>query len=132
LKTLNRINPIGLRLEFILEGDVARTEFCLNENHQGFAGYIHEGVIALLIDDGMGWLSRNAAGVSSVTARMDINIHELARVGEPLVMIVKITKKGRRLLKEYVSIERKDGTLLAEGSCLQYITGNLDARVRSS
>jgi acyl-coenzyme A thioesterase PaaI-like protein len=126
LKTAREINPIGLNLQFIMDGGVAQTEFTLNEYHQRFDGYIHEGVIALLIDDGMGWLSRNVAGVSSVTAKMEVKIHKLAKVGEPLVMLARITKNSRKLLEEYVRIESKDGTLLAEGTCLQYKTDILD------
>jgi uncharacterized protein (TIGR00369 family) len=124
LKAVNKHNPVGLKLEFQLEGNTARTEFILNEYHQGLCGYIHEGIIALLMDEAMGWMARHSGGVNSVTAKMSIDFHQLARVGEPLIMIAQITKNTTRLLEESVRIERKDGSLVAEGTCIQYIMGS--------
>lgn len=132
MKTANESNPLGLSLSFTREGDIAKAEFVLNENHQRFSGYIHEGVIALLMDEGMGWISRNIAGVSSVTARMNIKVYELPKVGEPLVITAGIKNNSRKLLEEYVRIERKNGALLAEGNCLQYKKGTSGDGVESS
>jgi acyl-coenzyme A thioesterase PaaI-like protein len=132
VKTAYESDPLGLSLNFIKEGDAAKTEFVLNERHQRLSGYIHEGVIALLMDEGMGWISRNIAGVNSVTARMNIKVYELAKVGEPLVMTAGIKKNSRKLLEEYVRIERKNGSLMAEGICLQYKKGISGNEVNSS
>jgi uncharacterized protein (TIGR00369 family) len=123
LKAAGRHNPAGLKLEFNLEGNTARTAFTLNEYHQGLAGYVHEGIIALLMDEAMGWMARHSAGVNSVTAKMSIDFHQLAAVGEPLIMIAQITRNTTRLLEETVRVEQRDGTLIAEGTCIQYIMG---------
>jgi uncharacterized protein (TIGR00369 family) len=124
LKAVHKHNPVGLKLEFKLEGDIARTEFTLNEDHQGLSGYVHEGILALLMDEAMGWMARHAAGVNSVTAKISIDFHQLAAIGEPLVMIAQITRNTTRLLEEAVRIERPDGSLIAEGACIQYIMGS--------
>jgi acyl-coenzyme A thioesterase PaaI-like protein len=120
-RPLDRLNPLGFKLEFSIEAKIAITEFALNENHQGLPGYVHEGIIAILMDEGMGWISRYIAGVKSVTAKMDIEFHNLAPIYKPLIMVSRITKTTKRLLEETSRIESKDGILIAEGTCLQYI-----------
>jgi uncharacterized protein (TIGR00369 family) len=121
LKSVNKINPLGLRLQFKLEDNTARTEFTLNERHQGASGYVHEGVIALLMDEGMGWISRHGAGVKSVTGKLEIEFHNRARIGQTLVMTVEIAKNTRRLIEVIVRIQQQDGLLIATGHCLQFV-----------
>lgn len=48
-------NPIGLKLNFVMEGDICRTEFIAGEEHQGWNGYMHGGLIATLLDETMAW-----------------------------------------------------------------------------
>ncbi len=124
LKSAGKVNPAGLKLEFRRDNDTAQTEFTLNENHQGLPGYVHEGVIAMLMDEGMGWISRYGAEVKSVTARLEIEFQQLAKIDEPLVMKVQITKNTPRLVDINGRIERPDGSLIASASCLQYVMGS--------
>ena len=72
-------SPIGFKLKFDLDGDTATTEFILDENHQGKPGYVHDGLIPLIMDIGMGWISRHGAGVNSVTAKMDVDFQTPAK-----------------------------------------------------
>ncbi|WP_449240953.1 PaaI family thioesterase [Desulfoscipio gibsoniae] len=48
-------NPIGLKLKFEMDGDLCRTEFEAREEHQGWTGYMHGGLIAALLDETMAW-----------------------------------------------------------------------------
>jgi uncharacterized protein (TIGR00369 family) len=121
LLAVNKFNPIGLKPAFSLEGDIARAEINLNLTHQGHEGYVHKGILAYLMDEGMGWISRHGAGINSVTARMEIEYHNPARIDKPLILTVRITKNTRRLVEETARIESSDGTLIAEGTCLQYV-----------
>jgi acyl-CoA thioesterase FadM len=126
LKLGNYGNLSGIKLKFKLDGDKARTEFVFNEYHQRLSGEIHRGVIAILIDAGIGWIARNGARVSSVTAKMEIEFLKPAAVGEPLVMIVQIEKNKRKILEQIAQIERPDGTQLVKARCLQYIIKDFD------
>jgi uncharacterized protein (TIGR00369 family) len=123
LKALHKTSPIGIDLLFCLEGNTARTQFVLNENHQGPSGLIHNGILACLMDVAMGWIARHIGGVNSVTAKMDIDYRRQARTGEPLIMTALITKNSKRLLEEKVRIEDQSGGLIAEGTCIQFIMG---------
>ncbi len=121
LKSASQVNPAGLQLKFQRDNNTAQTEFILNENHQGLPGYAHEGVIAMLMDEGMGWISRYGAEVKSVTARLEIEFHQLAKVGETLIMTAQITKNTQRLVEVAVQIKYPDGSLIASGICIQYV-----------
>jgi acyl-coenzyme A thioesterase PaaI-like protein len=118
----NGLDPIGLKLEFRLEDQIALTNLTLNGNHQGLPGQVHDGILAFLMDEGMGWIARHGAGVNSVTAKLEVNFHNRAKIGDPLIMKVRILRNTSRLLEEEARIEGQDGTLIAEGNCLQYIT----------
>jgi acyl-coenzyme A thioesterase PaaI-like protein len=120
-RTGSTMNPVGLKLNFTLEGQGARAPFALGENHQGQPGFAHNGILALLLDEAMGWIARHGACVNSVTAKLDIEYREPAKIGEPLVVVCRITRNGHRLLEESARIERPDGALIAEGNCLQYV-----------
>ncbi len=116
-----KADPIGMKLQFILEGRTARADFVLDENHQGLQGYVHDGVMALLIDEAMGWTARHMGGVTSVTATLDIEYHRPARINEPLTIIAQITRNTKRLIDELVQIQTADGTLIASGTCSQFV-----------
>jgi acyl-CoA thioesterase FadM len=126
LKLGNFGNLSGIKLKFELNGDKARTEFAFNQYHQEFNREVHKGVIAILIDAGIGWLARNGARVSSVTAKMEMVFLRQITVEEPLVMIVQIVKNKKRILEQIAQIERPDGTQLVKARCLQYIIRDFD------
>jgi acyl-coenzyme A thioesterase PaaI-like protein len=126
LNASQAINPIGLKLEFSYDGKTARTEFKLNENHQGSDKHVHQGILIMLMDEGMGWIARHGAGVDSVSAKLDVEFHTVAKTGELLIMTSYITKKNKRLLEAEARIESNNGVLVAEGYCLQYIMGLAD------
>ena len=123
-KTQKTLNPVGLKLSFQRDGQGARASFTLGENHQGEPGLAHSGILALLLDEAMGWIARHGAGVNSVTAEMDIEYRRQAKIGEPLLVSCRIIKDSRRLLKIAARIEGADGTLVAEGNCLQYVVSS--------
>jgi len=51
----SKSNPIGLKLKFTMDHEVCRTEFEAREEHQGWNGYMHGGLIAALLDETMAW-----------------------------------------------------------------------------
>ncbi len=115
------LNPVGMKLYFQRDGLSARARFTLGENHQGEPGLAHTGILALLLDEAMGWIARHGACVNSVTAEMEIEYRRQAKIGEPLVVVCRIVKDNRRLLKIAARIEDADGAVIAEGNCLQYV-----------
>ena len=41
-------NPIGLHLQFVMDGELCRSNFMAREEHQGWNGFVHGGLIAAL------------------------------------------------------------------------------------
>ncbi|MFC2059942.1 PaaI family thioesterase [Chloroflexota bacterium] len=113
-------NPIGLKLSFQWDGKTARTEFTPTKLYQGWAGLVHGGIIACILDEAMG----NAAvlaGMNCVTARMQVQLRRMALVDETLIITSSLTKKTRKLVEAKAAIHLQDGTLIAEGTATQFV-----------
>lgn len=70
-------NPIGLKLKFIMDGDICRTEFVAGEEHQGWNGYMHGGLISALLDETMAWwlwLQNIAMMTAEMTTRYSLGV----------------------------------------------------------
>ena len=72
-------NRSGLRLRFEREGGVVTTTFRGREEHQGFPGYVHGGVITALLDETMSRVSL-LEDRWTMTARMEVRFRQ-ARPG---------------------------------------------------
>ena len=106
-------NPIGLKLNFRLDGENARAEFTPGEHFQGWPGVVHGGIIICLLDEAMGYAAY-FEGVTCVTAKMDIKLKRMAKIGEQLVITSAITKNSRKLIETKAQVALSDGTLVAE------------------
>jgi len=102
------VNPIGLRLEFQMDGDVCRTIFCAGERHQGWSGYMHGGLIATLLDEVMAQLLWQK-DIWAMTAEMTTRFSLAVPVGWEL------TAEGRLLSERGRLIELEARLLLPDG-----------------
>ncbi|MCS5696517.1 MULTISPECIES: PaaI family thioesterase [Desulfofundulus] len=86
-------NPIGLHLEFSHEGDICRTTFTAGNEHQGWDGVLHGGLVTTLLDEAMAqWLWHR--GVAAMTAEMLTRFSLPVPVGVPVT--VEAWKEGCR------------------------------------
>lgn len=113
-------NPIGLKLKFHKDGDTVKAEFTPAEVHQGWPGYTHGGVLMSVLDEAIGWIT-HLANIYNVTAKMEVRLKSMARIGVPLIVSARITEQSKRLLETRAELRRKDGTLVAEATSLQYV-----------
>ena len=90
-------NPIGLRIEFELQGDECTARFTPGPNHVGFSDTVHGGIIYSALDDVMANLLY-LRGVKAHTARCEIRYRRALRVGEELVLSSRIETERRRLV----------------------------------
>lgn len=75
-------NPIGLKLQFTMDGDVCRSAFTAGLEHQGWTGYVHGGIISALLDEVMAqwiWHKNIPAMTAEMTTRFSkavpVNVH---------------------------------------------------------
>ena len=113
-------NPFSLKLEPHRDGDEARAEFTPTEYHQSWPGYVHGGVLMAVLDEMIGTVSIYH-NIFNVTAKIDVRIRSMARVGEPLIAAARISRQSKRLLEVEADLKRKDGSVVAEASSIQFI-----------
>ena len=110
-----RENPVGLHMHFFAdELNQIHAEFTPREEHQGFPGIIHGGLISALFDETIGRTAM-ANDFWSVTAELTVCYKKLIPIGELLKIIGKVEKTTARVLHgrgEILSL--RDNILLAE------------------
>jgi uncharacterized protein (TIGR00369 family) len=109
-------NPRGMRLSF--EQDDVRQRivgrFRLDEEYQGGSGFLHGGIIALLLDEAMGKAAR-LHGEHAVTAELRVEYKKPIRVNTEIVVEGFVTRREGRQLYHEGEIRNEAGDLLARG-----------------
>ena len=113
-------SPTGLQLEYRLERDPERgpmvvTDWTPREEHVGFPGVTHGGLIAAVVDDVMG---RNAVLRRRwvVTARMEVRYRSAAPLGRPLRFEAWATRHRRMSMHAEARALLAGGTVVTESS----------------
>ena len=109
-------NARGMHLAF--EQDDARQRivgrFKLGEEYQGSSGFLHGGIIALLLDEAMGKVCR-FHGVHAVTADLRVEYKRPIRAGQEIVVEGFVARRDGRQLYHEGEIRNQAGELLARG-----------------
>lgn len=107
-------NPIGLKIEFIYDGEVCTAEFAGNENHVGWEDTVHGGIIYSALDDvtaNVLWLSNRRAH----TAKCEIRYRQPLMVGETVKLKGWVEKeKGRLVILRGEARRKADDALIAD------------------
>ena len=109
-------NPAGMKLAFELDLDArrARGSFVLGQNYAGGGGFAHGGIIAVMLDEAMGKISR-LKDESAVMAEMNIEYRKPVPIGKPIVVEGwQEEEKGRNRFR-VAEIRDTEGNLLARG-----------------
>jgi len=107
-------NPVGLQIDFLVEGNECSAEFTPNENHVGWQDTVHGGIIYSALDD----VTANVLyqqNRKAHTARCEIRYRQAARVGETLLLKGWIEKeKGRLVLLKGEARRKSDDVVVAD------------------
>jgi len=109
-------NPAGMKLAFDLDFDARRTRgsFILGPNYAGGAGFAHGGIIAVVLDEAMGKLSK-LNDERAVTAEMNVEYRQPIPVDKTIVVEGwQEEEKGRNRFR-VAEIRDAHGNLLARG-----------------
>lgn len=106
-------NPIGLHIQYTLEGDVVVGEWTPTEDHVGFPGYVHGGLVGAVLDDAMG---RCTAMLHRwvMTARQQLRFRNGGPIGTPLRVEARMTRIQRRVITAQGTVYLPDGDVVAE------------------
>jgi acyl-coenzyme A thioesterase PaaI-like protein len=109
-------NPIGLKLDFVLDGERCRGEFTSRVEHVGFDGVTHGGIVFSVLDDAMAnWFFLQ--GARGYTAKAEIRYRAPMPVGATAAIECAVVKrKGRLLQLEAQAADKRSGRLFAQSS----------------
>jgi acyl-coenzyme A thioesterase PaaI-like protein len=110
-------NDAGLHAHFYQVDD--RTcvgRFLPNENHQGYPGRVHGGVISAMLDETLGRAVWGDAKTWGVTAELTVRYKAPVPLGEMLTVVGRITYERRRLFKAEGELLTADGTVAVEAN----------------
>lgn len=108
-------NPNGLHLQYEIDGDTVVTTWTPGEDHVGFPGFVHGGLVAAVLDDIMGRTSAlHRRWV--VTARMEQRFRAPAPTGVPLRFEARITRLQRRAMTAEARALLPGGEVVAEAT----------------
>lgn len=110
-------NPIGLGLQFDWSGAVCEAEWTPKPEHQGWAGRVHGGMLALVLDEALSQSALEAHGLHWVTAELTTRLHAPAVVGETLRVTAWVVSARPRLIVCAGEVRAvQQGLLIAAGS----------------
>lgn len=120
------LNPIGLHLEFQLDGEVCRSMFIPGEHHVGYGGVLHGGILYSALDDVMANVLY-LRGEQAVTARCEIRYRgEPVLVGTQILLEGRVRRrKGPLAIIEGRAVRASDGEVVAECEASFMVTGAL-------
>ena len=113
-------NPIGLKITFTVGGDGVVGEFISNENHEGFPGLVHGGVLAAILDEALSYITRISVPYGILTLRETITFRNISHIGERLKVEAKITEEKTRAFVAIAKVFNQKGVIAeAEGTLLK-------------
>lgn len=106
-------NPIGLRLRFTSSENGDSASFVPSDEHQGFDGIVHGGIISTVLDEAMAWATASA-GIWAVTGEIRVRFRRPLRVGEQTIVTGAVTSDRGRLVQTNGAItSESDGQQIA-------------------
>jgi uncharacterized protein (TIGR00369 family) len=125
------LNDEGLRMKFEHGPDNSVAEFVVSDRYQSWSGMVHGGVMALMLDEAVGWAAWHA-GHPGVTGRLQVSYRRPLRLGEPVRVVGKVDRTRRTLVYASAYIEsRQDGSRIADATAtLMAVTTRVDSEAR--
>ena len=111
------LNSEGLRMSFSPDSSgVVRARFAVPERYQSWAGVVHGGIVALLLDEAVGWAAWHA-GRPGVTGRLEVRYRQPLKVGEEVEIGGRVDRSRRTLAFASAWVDRvADGSRIAEAT----------------
>ena len=110
-------NPFGLHLVFRLDNQTVVAEFQPREEHQGFPGVIHGGIVAAVLDEALGRTSVLAEHPEwTMTGRLEVRYRRYVPYGPLLRVRASLGIQKRRMIQAsgIVTLADDESTILAE------------------
>jgi acyl-coenzyme A thioesterase PaaI-like protein len=109
-------NQRGLKMRFLDQGGESVCEYAVAVEYQSWRGLVHGGVIALMLDEAVGWAGWHA-GHPGLTGKLEVRYRLPLRIGERVRVVGRVERIRRSLVYAVSYIERfGDGARIAEAT----------------
>ena len=116
------LNTEGLRLVFEPGPEGSSVDCVVPDRFQSWAGLAHGGIVALLLDEAVGWAAWHE-GHPGVTGRLNVSYRRPLKLGEPIRIVGKVDRMRRTLVYASAYIEnRDDGSRVADATAVLAMT----------
>ena len=112
-----RHNPVGFHLLFERDDAEMVTRYVPKPEDQGFPRIMHGGLLALLLDEAMGW-AMFADQIFAVTAKMELRYRRPTGLDLPLTVRAHIERRRGRRIELAATISDPSGATLVEANGL--------------
>ena len=110
------LNTEGLRLKFTPGPDGSVAEYMVEKRFQSWSGMAHGGMVALMIDEAVGWAAWHA-GHPGVTGRLQVSFRRPLKLGETVRIVGRVERTRRTLVYCNAFVESlDDGGRIADGT----------------
>ncbi len=112
-------NPAGVHVSFYEQEDGSLlARFTGADQHQGYPGRMHGGVITAILDETIGRaiMIRHGEAVWGVTAELNVRFRQPVPLGIELAAVGRITTEGSRLFEGTGEILLPDGAVAASAT----------------
>ena len=108
-------NPHSLKVKVEQDGaNRVKAEFVADDRYRGWSNYLHGGILSLIFDEMLGWLSR-FTGHDAMTARLEVRYRKPVPLGSRLKFSGTLERKVKGILDINLCALLEDGTMAAEG-----------------
>jgi acyl-coenzyme A thioesterase PaaI-like protein len=108
-------NPIGLKAFFYEDDDgQVMAKFTPRQEHQGYPGFTHGGIITALMDEAIGRVV-TSLDIWAVTAKLELKFRQPVPLGEELTIIGELVRLRSRSFEARGELRLADGTVAVEG-----------------
>jgi acyl-coenzyme A thioesterase PaaI-like protein len=105
-------------MRFSSNGEETFSEYAVPERYQSWQGIVHGGVVALMLDEALGWAAWHA-GRPGVTGRLDVRLRLPLKVGEKIRVASRVDRIRRNLIYASAHVLRlSDGAKVAEATAV--------------
>lgn len=101
------LNLEGLRLKFEPGPDGSVAEYHVPDRFQSWAGMAHGGIVALMLDEAVGWAAWHA-GHPGVTGRLQVSYRRPLKLGEHVRIVGRVENIRRTLVYVTAVVENAD------------------------
>ena len=108
-------NPHGLKVKVEQDGaNQVKAEFVADDRYRGWSDYLHGGILSLIFDEMLGWLSRYM-GHDAMTARLEMRYRKPVPLGSRMIFSGALEREVKGILDINLCAKLEDGSVAAEG-----------------